>query len=219
MPLAPGAEPLDSPIPVAPGCQVLRSASGSERSRSRSASSRWRSSLLRCRSSSKGRRASRSAASRSTASSSSPSISQRARSRSARSPRQVAGAGQQQRVASSSLAHRGEEGAGALLGGGEEEQRRAEAVALAPGFGLDVLRVARRLLLEAAVGHRPHVQLDEGEQAPALASAISMKASGAIARFSPRPESERLAGIRLALEADELRPRRAASSPTRRRSR
>jgi hypothetical protein len=101
-------------------------------------------------------------------------------------------------------AHRGEEGAGALLGGGDEQECRAEAVAPAPRFGLRVLGVARRLLLEAAMRHRPDVQLDEGEQAAPVGLGDLDERVGGDGALLPRdPGGERLACFGLALEAGE----------------
>jgi hypothetical protein len=119
--------------------------------------------------------------------------------------RETAAAGQEQRVPPRFLLHRREEGAGALLCSGEEEEGRAEAVALAPGFGFDVLGIAHRLGLQAAVRHRAQVQLDEGEQSASIGVGDLDEGIGCDRPLLPAgPGGERLAGIGLAFEASQL---------------
>ena len=61
-----------------------------------------------------------------------------------------------------------EERAGAAFGRGDEKQRGTERVPLLPRLGSRVVRVASRLVRQAAVGHRSHVQLDKSSEAPVL---------------------------------------------------
>lgn len=78
-------------------------------------------------------------------------------------------------------------------------------MALAPGFDLHVLGVARCLHLQAAVRHRTQVQLDEGEQAASIGLGDFDEGIGRDRPLlSTGPGGERLAGVGLALEASQL---------------
>ncbi len=80
-------------------------------------------------------------------------------------------------------------------------------MALAPGFGSCVLAVARRLLLQAAVGHRPHVELDEGEQVTPLGvEDFDQRVGSDRTLLSAGPVGKWLARLALASEAGEPRP-------------
>lgn len=116
----------------------------------------------------------------------------------------VANAGEEQGLTPQLLEHRGEERAGAFLSGGDEEQGRTDAMAPAPSTCLRVLRVASRLGLEATVGHRAHVELDQcAELAAVGVRDLDVGIGGNGARFVSQA-SERLAGFGLSLEPGEL---------------